>query len=761
MIFSYRYFLILLFLGLTNLYAQHEASEKNDGFPSENYTNLTFNGAWCWFSDPRAIYYEGIHKRTYSGWVDNYGNVYVGYYDHETNLSDVHLIFENIGIDDHNSPSLTFDSNGRLYVFFNKHSVTDAPLYFLRAKVSESISTWEPVKHLRLNTHDEDFDGINNYTYTNPIFLSSENERLFLFWRGTNNQPCFAYSDDYGNTWSDGKIFFYTENNRENIQRPYLKVFSKGDHTIHFTLTDGHPKNIKNNIYYFYYKDNAFYKANGKKIKNITEGPVYPEEVDVVYSASSNNTNAWNWDIAENKEGNPVITFVNFPSKDTHIYTYAIWHNNEWLVHDIINSGASFVTSRSNSFLEPYYSGGISIDHETPNKVYASINRNGIFEIEEWMTSDYGKSWKNTPITKNSAKNNIRPFAVRGAEKGTPLQVLWMFVDTYHYYSDEVTKTAENSFADRFHTAIKTNLLNKKPSAIINKTSLNNTLYKIANWQLNNPVLGTNDLNQHYGVFYTGLTNYSTIAYSKAFQYELTNRVKKNFWKKEETLFQPYINLGITNWSWLRLFYKNYTQFKKIETIEVEKLFQYYKKVTDDRFSKKQITLDWWLWSDTFFIPPPKYSEITSFGISNDYLNYLFSKWENTTTNAHKEHSTLLPLTKLLSFFPKSHEKRIILENQFKRVINNVLMNSTKEESHKQPLLTTVQLTYALAYGIAQDLIDEKYISVVLDYWKHIKQYISSSGAIHYEGITTKEHVKIAGYYLLAGTAIHNIINNQ
>lgn len=30
----------------------------------EAYQSFTDNGAWCWFSDPRAIYYEGKHKRT-------------------------------------------------------------------------------------------------------------------------------------------------------------------------------------------------------------------------------------------------------------------------------------------------------------------------------------------------------------------------------------------------------------------------------------------------------------------------------------------------------------------------------------------------------------------------------------------------------------------------------------------------------------------------------------------------------------------------
>jgi hypothetical protein len=47
-----------------------------------DYKTITFNGIWSWFSDPRAIYFEGKYKRTYIGWIDNFGDVHVGFYDH-------------------------------------------------------------------------------------------------------------------------------------------------------------------------------------------------------------------------------------------------------------------------------------------------------------------------------------------------------------------------------------------------------------------------------------------------------------------------------------------------------------------------------------------------------------------------------------------------------------------------------------------------------------------------------------------------------
>ena len=41
-------------------------------------------GAWCWFADPRATYYEnaaGSVKATYIGYIDVHGNVKATQYD--------------------------------------------------------------------------------------------------------------------------------------------------------------------------------------------------------------------------------------------------------------------------------------------------------------------------------------------------------------------------------------------------------------------------------------------------------------------------------------------------------------------------------------------------------------------------------------------------------------------------------------------------------------------------------------------------------
>ena len=37
---------------------------------------LSYDGAWCWFSDPRAIYTSANKAMIVTGWIDKTGNVY-------------------------------------------------------------------------------------------------------------------------------------------------------------------------------------------------------------------------------------------------------------------------------------------------------------------------------------------------------------------------------------------------------------------------------------------------------------------------------------------------------------------------------------------------------------------------------------------------------------------------------------------------------------------------------------------------------------
>jgi hypothetical protein len=453
--------LILFAIQLDAQQTAHHILVPNNAPSSGNYISMTDNGAWCWFSDPRAVYYEGNHKRTYGGWVDNYGNIHIGYFDHETLQIHSRIIAEEFEANDHVNPSLHFDENGYLMVFYNTHIQGDKPLYLIRALAPESIETWGETAELHLNDEQLSYRGRMNHVYTNPIRLSAENGRMYNFWRGVDGKPSWSYSDDNGHTWATGEVIFMPDTIYA-FRRPYLKVYSDGIDKIHITITDGHPRNEEHNsIYYMYYQSGNFHKADGTLIRSVENLPVRPEEADMVYDAEQGNARAWNWDIAQDENGNPVIAFVRFPDDENHIYVYARWGGTRWLNYDLINSGNWFPeTPEGVVEPEPNYSGGMNIDKENTNIIYLSVKRDSFFEIEKWSTADGGQNWIAEPVTSGSTKHNVRPFAVRGAAQGNPLQVLWMQNTRYHYFSDG-TRLARLglTWEDRFLTAIKMNIL--------------------------------------------------------------------------------------------------------------------------------------------------------------------------------------------------------------------------------------------------------------------------------------------------------------
>ena len=435
--------LVLLFAGFG--YAYILPTDPPETAKGEAFESFAEDGSWCWFSDPRALFYEGEHARTYAGWIDQSGNVTVGYYDHNTQEIHQEVLHAKLEVDDHDNPSLLMDSDGKLMVFYSKHARGE-PIYLMKAKHAESISEWEPRQALDLNDTVTYADFSDTYTYVNPYRLSAENDKLYLFWRGADFKPNVATSEDGGATWNQGQILVLPDRIYRN-RRPYVKVSSNNRDQIHLAFTDGHPRNEPtNSIYYMKYRDGAFYKANGEKIANFNDIPVTPEATDMVYDAKGTQEKAWIWDVTENEEGNPVLTYVRFPDDSTHVYYYALWDGKAWQNHKITEGGSWFPqTPEGEEEREPNYSGGISLDHQDPSTVYLSRQVNGTFEIERWTTNNQGKDWSSQAITQNSDLDNIRPFVIRNYNQDDDLRVLWMNVKHYQHYTD-------------YNTAIKMNI---------------------------------------------------------------------------------------------------------------------------------------------------------------------------------------------------------------------------------------------------------------------------------------------------------------
>ena len=165
--------ILFLFISIALTFNVCNGQSKNKLVPKgESYLSFTDNGAWCWFSDPRAIYFKGQHSRTYAGWVDSYGNIMVGFYDHDLKRIETKVLHKNLEIDDHDNPSLFIDKQGKLMVFYSKHASSE-PIYLVKGKNAEDISEWETPDTLHLNDTIVYPGFSNTYTYTNVCICIS------------------------------------------------------------------------------------------------------------------------------------------------------------------------------------------------------------------------------------------------------------------------------------------------------------------------------------------------------------------------------------------------------------------------------------------------------------------------------------------------------------------------------------------------------------------------------------------------------------
>ena len=166
-------------------------------------------------------------------------------------------------VDDHDNPSILVRPDGRLMVFWSTHA--GPTMWYRRTLHPEDITSWEPERAFPTNT-----PGSLGYTYPNPMQLSAEANRIYLFWRGGNFNPSMSTSRD-GKTWSPARTVIFNAG-----QRPYVKYASNGGDTIAMAFTEGHPRNVRTSIYYAAYRAGALRRADGSVIAAHGGLPIAP-----------------------------------------------------------------------------------------------------------------------------------------------------------------------------------------------------------------------------------------------------------------------------------------------------------------------------------------------------------------------------------------------------------------------------------------------------------------------------------------------------
>lgn len=399
------------------------ASFNKDFIKAGRIDTLDIDGAWCWFADPRSLYYKGAKEQTYFSWVTSTGDIVLSAYNHATGEYDKNTLSHRLQVDDHANPSLFIRKDGRIILFYSKH--------------------FDSVMRYRISTHPEDISSFGpektfgyNVTYPYPFQVGND---IVIFYRGDSDwHPTMAVSNDNGETFNTPTKFIVGGG-----QRPYTRFSQDPTGAIHIAFTTGHPRNEPNNkIYYACFKNGSFYRADGSFIKNYNNGSnplnIDLNEAETVYNAS--NGKGWIWDITSDSENKPVMVFASFPLDTDHRYHYARWTGTNWHRKELTNGGKWFPqTPAGRTEPEPNYSGGIALDYNDPSQVYLSKEVKGVFEILKFTTPDNGVTWDSIAVTWNTPPHlvNVRPIVPRNHVPGF-FDVVWMR-GTYRFYTDYQT----------------------------------------------------------------------------------------------------------------------------------------------------------------------------------------------------------------------------------------------------------------------------------------------------------------------------------
>lgn len=384
-------------------------------------------GAWCWFSDARAIY-SATHNRTYVSWVDPTGNLKAAQFDYATGEVSTVTLHANFNQDDHANPSF-LEIEGKVHVFYAHHQATD--VYYRSTDASGNLSTLGSVKGL----------GIPNYSwakppisYAVPVYVPADTRTMVFFRsRKANGDPHWGVLVNQNklatNSWGGYAIWACATG-----RSPYLKAYCNNTNTVELLMTDGHPYyDADVSIYHARFKHEGgvakWENSAGTQITSVPFGPA--QATEVADGASLGNT--WNWQVSRDAGGNPVGLISTYPNNDPNDARHAFVgydSQNGWSTSEICVAGLQM---GSNGF---YYTAGCCFDGADKAVVYSGVLDSNGGRIEKHRTLDGGVTWSlEEVISPTGPDPQFRPFSPEGYAPDTVSLFWWdgPYPDYFHY----------------------------------------------------------------------------------------------------------------------------------------------------------------------------------------------------------------------------------------------------------------------------------------------------------------------------------------
>lgn len=416
-----------------------------DNYVAGSMIRLNDNGAWSWFMDERAIVHDGklivgsvravgdFKNDAAPGW----GNVEIAVYDLASGQVRQTVLHPRFEQDDHDGPALMPMPDGRYLAVYTKHAI-ERRIYWRFSEPRDPLA-WGPASELETPGADaEAFTSRgNNTTYSNLFRMPSG--RIYNFFRGVDHDPNYLYSDDEARTWRYGGRLLH---GRDGYS-PYLKYAYDGQGSIHFIVTDDHPRNFDNSIYHGVIRDRRLHLSDGTvrgKLSESAEVDVRAWDFTKVFQGDPDNV-GWVIDLELDAGQRPYAVFSvqkdgrGLPPRQggmDHRYHYARWDGSAWRTREIAYAGTRLYP------FEDDYTGLAALDPNDPNVIYISTDADPVTgtplisradsrrhrELYRGTSADNGVTWRWEPLTANSSADNLRPLVPKWKDRRTAL--IWM-----------------------------------------------------------------------------------------------------------------------------------------------------------------------------------------------------------------------------------------------------------------------------------------------------------------------------------------------
>ena len=271
--------------------------------------------------------------------------------------------------------------------------------------------------------------------------IADTKRRIYNFVRSIDTSPNFLLSEDNGRTWRYGGRL--TASPHVGYNAGYYKFWGNNTNRIDFFATESHPRDSNTSLYHGYIQDGKSYNSSGQLVDNNIFDRNAPQitQFTRVFRAGDSLGGVtlhrlWNFDVTLYEDGTVAVLWQgreNQCGKCTtpgHHLAYSRFDGSSWKSTRLVKGGRTLYRDTSGWWEEDYLGGG-ALDPNDPRVIYISTPidpRNdsttlGNHEIWKGVTCDNGATFAWTPMTMNSASENLRPAVPAWDENNTAL--LW------------------------------------------------------------------------------------------------------------------------------------------------------------------------------------------------------------------------------------------------------------------------------------------------------------------------------------------------